>query len=301
MNKRIAASLFTLVLLVGGCSENTKEADVTTEKPIETTEVEESDNAQVEYTDWEGNYVFIDDEIEGTLTIFDQQEAEFTVLLSAEKKDWENTLLAEEKFEGKGTAENDLAAITVTDKDCAGELSLNGSEVTVELNGTECDKNLNLSGVYKKIAAEKPELFSINDGKIYINGLTFADTPATTKAFWGNPDPDNSTADDVHLLDETVHTYAEDGMQITYYQHKLYAMTVEADKEDLAKITKAFPGEHYKDSNSDTELFHMEDNDHLLIYRSEESGAEQSEFLLIPVDGNFKHAVDSGIYVPVRE
>ena len=301
MNKGIVASLFTLVLLVGGCSENTKEDYVTTEKPIETPGVEETDKAQVDYTDWEGDYVFINDEIEGTLSITDQQEAEFTVSLSAVKKDWENTLLAEEKFEGRGTTENDQAAITVTDKDCAGDFSLNDSEVTVEMEGIDCGKNLDLSGIYKKIPAEKPELFSMKDGKIHLNGLTFSDTPATTKAFWGNPDSDNSTADDVHLLDETVHTYAEEGMQITYYQHKLYAMTVAADKEKLAEITKAFPGKHYKDVNSDTELFHMEDNDHLLIYRSEESGAEQSEFLLIPVDGNFKHAVDSGIYVPVRE
>lgn len=301
MNKKIATGLFALALLVGGCSEKPTEEDITAEKPIETPEVEETDSTQVEYADWEGDYVFIDDEIEGTLTISEQQENDFDISLSAVKIDWENTLLAEEKFEGKGSADDDQAEISVTEKDCSGELSLKDAELTVDMKGAECDKNLDLSGLYKKVPTEKPELFSMKDGKIHMNGLTLSDTPATTKTFWGNPDPDKSTADDIHLQDETVHTYADDGMQITYYQLKLYAMTVAADKEKLAEIAKAFPGTHYKDVNSDSELFHMEDNGHLLIYRNEVIGGDRSEFLLIPADENFTYAVDSGIYVPVTK
>lgn len=301
MNKKIAASLFGLILLLSGCSEKTVEEDLATVPPNETPEAEETDSTLVEYTDWEGEYVFIDDEIDATLTISEQQEADFAMSLSAVKKNWENTLLAEEKFEGKGSADDAHAEISVTDKDCSGDLSLKDAELTVEMKGAECDEKLDLSGLYKKIPTEKPVLFSMKDGKIHLNGLTLADTPATTKAFWGNPDPDKSTADDIHLQDETVHTYADDGMQITYYQLKLYAMTVAADKEKLAEIAKAFPGTHYKDVNSDTELFHMEENGHLLIYRNEVIGGDRSEFLLIPADENFTYAVDSGIYVPDTE
>lgn len=300
MNKEIAALLLGLVLLIGGCSEKTGE-DILAEKPVETPEVEETDSPQVEYADWEGDYIFMDDEIEGTLTVSGQQEAEFTYSLNATKKDWSNTLLAEESFEGKGIADSNDANVSTQGKECSGKFILDGPEMTVKMTGAECKLNLDLSGVYQKVPAGKPDLYNIKDGKILLNGLSITDTPADAKALWGNPDIDKSTDEDIHLFEETVHTYADEKMRITYYQHKLYAMTVAADKEKLAEIAKAFPGTHYKDVNSDTELFHIPENGHLLIYRNEAIGAENPELLLIPADENFTYAVESGIYVPVTK
>lgn len=306
MKKTLSMPLLALILLFGGCTNGSEKDSQPSPEDEQTSSqkpnIEEDDDAQVEITDWQGNYVYLHDKIEGLLTISEQDNTQFTYKLVAFEKNEENETLAEVEYNGEGAIDKGQATLNDKNKDCSIVLTQDELTLTAKMNGTDCAQELDLAGDYKNIVAEEtPPLFNMKDKSIYINGLTLTDTPAETKALWGNPDPIEKNADDIYLADQTFHEYKSKNMYITYYDHKLYAMTVATANNTLDEITSSFQGEHYRDKHSDTEFFLVPENGQLLIYRESQLNPSSHELLLIHSDENFLYHVNAGSFEKVEK
>ncbi|MHC8517688.1 hypothetical protein [Sporosarcina sp. ITBMC105] len=302
--KKLAFSFIFLLFILVACTDKNVEDAAEKEVPIDTSSEDlTSDADKPEQTyNWEGEYVYLHDTINGLLTISEQDQKEFTYQLVLKQTNENNEVVAEEDLKGSGAITNKDALLEIANKDCQLTLTHEGKSLLAKSEGTDCNETLGLTGTYiNPENGEAPPLFKVDEGRIYINGLTFGNTPTDAKAIWGNPDPVDSNEDDILMEHETVHHYASDNMFITYHNYELYALTAKANADDLANVKKSFTGEHYKDTNSDSEFFLVPEDGQLLIYRSSyflNPGGH--EFLLIAVDENFFYAVDSGAYTKVN-
>lgn len=297
-------SLIFLLFVLAACTDKNVEDTVEKEVPLDTSTDNSTGSANnTEQADnWEGEYVYLHDTIEGQLIISEQDQAEFTYQLVLKQTNEYKEVVAEEDLKGSGAITNKDALLEIANKDCQLTLTHEGKSLLAKSEGPDCNETLGMTGTYQNsTSGENPPLFSIEDGQIYLNGLTFGNTPTDTKAIWGNPDPIDSNEDDIIMEHETVHHYSSENMFITYHNYKLYALTAKANADDLANVKKSFTGEHYKDTNSDSEFFLDPEDGQLLIYRSSYFlNPGEHEFLLIPVDENFYFAVDSGAYTKVN-
>ncbi|MCG7344248.1 hypothetical protein MHZ92_08890 [Sporosarcina sp. ACRSL] len=142
----------------------------------------------------------------------------------------------------------------------------------------------------------EPPLFDMEDGHLFIYGMTLGDSPSKAEAKWGSPE----ILDEEHMMDgEAYYHYPAVGMTIGYYEEKLTFLVIEADEGDLKEVIEKFQGDHYRTSEWDAEFFFAPETGQLLIYGTANSEDGEAELRLLMSDDNFFYYVDEGIYEKV--
>lgn len=300
MKKLLYLPILVLIFIIAGCTENNEPEQKSDPEEDQEVTSPEPDPEVVEQLDWEGEYVFIHDEIDGMLLIAGQENDQFTFQLNGSTMKLENEKPSTIALKGTGKIDAEEARLTFEDNEkCSGVLHFEEASLTFTMDKNDCQLNFEVDGTYAEIETEnKPPAFSMQDNKIYINGLTFGHSPSDAKSIWGNPN--QAGTDEPHTHGDYYQDFKSEEMHIIYYEKRLTTLTLRVDEEVLKDITENFKGEHYIDVHSDWEFFLVPEDGQLLVYKPDESADGSAGLLLIPADGNFFYYVEEGSYKRVN-
>ena len=246
---------------------------------------------------WQGEWIFIDDQVTGNLHIEEDKDNQIRYKLIGNRMGLTADNAYGSVFEGTGTITGDEVAFTnIVDEECGGVMKKTGSTLSFKAEDGNCHISVYLDGEYlKEEAIKTAPLLAYEEGQFFVYGIALGDAPSQTKEKVGNPIYEGPDEDGFY---EWLQEYPSRHLLVAYTsdrQAESIHIEERADERDGAiALAQAFDGERYRNAEGTTYLYNP-DNRQLLVLN--QNGTNVS-FFVTYADGNFHYGVENGSIKP---